>query len=208
MTHTLHRQGTEENLREDFVLLCLPAVGVNDQGASAKLREFLKIALRHNPVNIGDPKTGNMYIHSVDDILSKMQDRTGAHAVFTDADTVAQVLKEVKEADLGMSLVLSSLFDAAETCCRKAGLKRHTVEYSLGVWGKTEKLPPKDVLEVTTMCGHGMVSSDLVSSLAQDIKRGKLTAQDAATEVAKQCCCGIFNLSRATRLLSAMAKVV
>jgi len=39
-------------------------------------------------------------------------------------------------------------------CCRKAGLNPHSVDYSLGVHGRIEKLPSEEILEVTTMCGH------------------------------------------------------
>ena len=37
-------------------------------------------------------------------------------------------------------------------------LPRHSVGYSLGFEGKTEKLPNSQVLMLSTMCGHGMIS--------------------------------------------------
>ncbi|HEX78354.1 MAG TPA: hypothetical protein G4O03_08135 [Dehalococcoidia bacterium] len=203
MTHTLHRKGTVENLSDDYVLLCIPAKGINEEGSPAKLQEFLRIAWGHNPVNIGSIVLGNMYSAEPETIMANA--REVAHAVFVDPQTVAEVLKELKEAELGMSVVVSGLFKAVSECCHKAGLKRHTVNYSLGIWGKTEKLPSEEVLEVTTMCGHGMVSSSLVNFLAEEVKKGRKSAEDAAKEMAKQCVCGIFNPTRAAKLLTAMA---
>ena len=40
-------------------------------------------------------------------------------------------------------------------------MPRHSVGYSLGFEGKTEKLPNAQVLMLTTMCGHGMISAIL-----------------------------------------------
>jgi len=110
-----------------------------------------------------------------------------------------------KEADLGLSVVVSGILDPVNECCQKAGLKRHTVEFSLGIWGKTEKLPSNDILEITTMCGHAMVSAKLVESMVGDIKKGIKSPHDAAKELTSHCCCGVFNPARATKLLAAMA---
>ena len=75
MTHTLHRRGSEENLKRDYVLLCMAAKGINEKGSEEKMREFLRINLRHNPVNMGDMRTGNMYNVPVDEILKKVTSR-------------------------------------------------------------------------------------------------------------------------------------
>ena len=115
------------------------------------------------------------------------------------------MVQEVKDADLGMSVIISGLFDSAKECCQKTGLTLHTIEHSLDIWGKRQKLAPGDVLEITTMCGHGMVAANLVVSMAEDIKASRLSPEEAAKEFAKQCCCGIFNPVRAAELLGAMA---
>ena len=81
----------------------------------------------------------------------------------------------------------------------------HSVDYSLDIWGKREKLPSDEILEVTTMCGHAMIASNLVKSLVNDIKAGEISAEDAGKEFAKLCECGIFNPSRAAELLTVMA---
>ena len=203
MTHTLHRRGTAESLSDDYVLLCMPEPGINDSGSAPKLREFLRIAMRHNPKNIGEMAFGNMYSHKSEEVIANAQKIV--HAVYDNSAAVVQVLKELKEADFGLSVVVSGILNSVNDCCQKAGLKRHTVEFSLGIWGKTEKLPSNDILEVTTMCGHGLVPTNLVESLVEDIKNGRKKPEDAAKELAVHCCCGIFNPTRATKLLAAMA---
>ena len=204
MTHSLQRRGTAESLSEDYVMLSLPAIGINDSGSDSKLQEFLRIALRHDPKNIGSIKMGSIYRYTAEEVIASA--RGMVHAVFDNPQAVTQVLRELKEADLGMSVVVSGIIDSVNECCQKAGLKRHTVEFSLGIWGKTEKLPSNDILEVTTMCGHGLVSANLVNSLVGEIKAGTKTPEDAAKELTPNCTCGIFNPVRAVKLLAAMAK--
>lgn len=205
MTHTLHRRGTPENLANDYVVFAMSAKGINEKDSATKMRQFMQIAQRYNPVNLGDMKTGNTYSVGTEKVMADIKDTSIVHAVFTDVETVAKVVQEVKDADLGMSVVISGLFDSAKECCQKTGLALHTVEHSLDIWGKTEKLAPGDVLEVTTMCGHGMVAANLVVSMAEDIKAGRLSPEEAAEELAKQCCCGVFNPVRGAELLGAMA---
>ena len=45
--------------------------------------------------------------------------------------------RRVKEADLGLSVNISTSIDGAEQCCFAAGIPRHSVGYSLGFEGKT-----------------------------------------------------------------------
>lgn len=204
MTHSLHRRGTAESLSQDYVLLMLPAVGINDEGHEPKLLEFLRLALRHDPVNMGSMEMGNMYSHKIEEVMGAAHGIV--HAVFDNPQTVTQFLKELKEADLGQSVVVSGIFKSVDECLAKAGMKHHTANFSLGIWGKTEKLPSDDILEVTTMCGHGLVSVNLVKSVVEEIKAGRKTPEAAAKELAPQCACGIFNPIRATKLLAAMAE--
>jgi hypothetical protein len=204
MTHSLHRRGSRESLSEDYVMLCLPAVGVNDEGHAPKLKKFLEIAVRHDPKNIGSIKLGNMYSHKKEEVIEAAQ--AVVHAVFSTQEDVTAVLKELKEADLGPSVVVSGIFENVDQCLEQAGLKHHTANFSLGVWGKTEKLPEEDVLEVATMCGHAMISSNLIKSMVDEIKAGRKTPDEAAKVLAPQCACGIFNPERAAKLMAAMAK--
>ena len=205
MTHTLHRQGNKESLAKDYIFLCMAAKGFNEDGADEKMREFLRIMMRHNPVNAGDMQSGNMFNSNMDDILTKVTSTSIVHGVFIDSDTATKVLQELKDADLGMSVVVSGPFDSVDCICKAAGLSPHSLDFSGGIWGNTKKLPSKEVQEVTTMCGHGMVASNLVKSLVDDLKAGQITADEAGKELAKQCACGIFNPARASELLQDMA---
>jgi hypothetical protein len=203
MTHSLHRRGTRESLSEDYVMLCLPAVGINDEGHAPKLKKFLEIAVRYDPVNIGAIKLGNMYSHSKEEVVAAAQ--AVAHAVFVKQEQVANMLKDLEKADLGMSVVVSGIFENVDQCLEKAGLKHHTANFSLGIWGKTEKLPPNEILEVATMCGHAMISANLIKSMVDEIKAGRKTPEEAAKVLAPQCACGVFNPARAAKLMAAMA---
>ena len=204
MTHTLHRRGSEASLERDYVLLCMAAKGINEKGSEEKMREFLRINLRHHPVNMGDMRTGNMYNVPIDEIIAKVTSTSIVHSVFTDRDTVMRVLKDLKEADLGMSVVVSGPFGCVGELCRAAELLPHSADYSGDIWGKRDKLPSKEMLEVTTMCGHAMVATNLVTSLIDEIKAGERSAEDAGKELARVCECGIFNPVRAAELLRGM----
>lgn len=203
MTHTLHRRGNRESLSKDFVVIMMQSVGINTEGHIPKIHQFLKLAMRHNPVNIGSVTGGGM-IEKADEVIASA-DRIG-HAVFDNPESLIAFLKDVKEADLGLSVVVSGLFDEVDKCLAKVGLKHHTANFSLGTWGRTEKLPPQEILEVTTMCGHALVSANLVKAMVDEIKAGRKTPEQAAKMLAPNCACGVFNTARAATLLSAMAK--
>lgn len=206
MTHTLHRQGTIESLARDYTILAIPARGFNSQGSGEKLQTIKEIFLKHNPVNFGDIKRGNMYNPGRDYVIAGTEDGTVVHAVYQDEETLVKVLRDLKEADTGISIVVSGLFDRVHESCRQAGLTRHTIEYSLGVHGATELLPEKPVLEISTMCGHGMVSFNLIRRLVREIANGRRTAEEAGRELARQCICGVFNPVRATEILRRLAE--
>jgi len=204
MTHSLHRRGTKENLARDYILLCLPAMGFNDKDHDPKLSEFLKICVKHNPLNIGAIQLGNMYNHKAEDVVKAAHGIV--HAVFNSPKTVTAVLNDLKKADIGMSIVVSGVFENVDQALAAAGLKHHTANFSLGIWGKTEKLPSNEILEVCTMCGHALVAANLVREMVKEVKAGRKAALDAGKLLAAQCACGIFNPERAGELIAAMAK--
>ena len=201
MTHTLHRQGSLEDLKGDFVVFSMACQSVNAKGSAPKIRRVFEIIEKHGPVNFGDVKTGPIVKATKEAMLENFQENSYVHFVFTDRETVGRVLKELREADVGLSVVVSGIVGEVEQLCHQAGLKMHTVEFSGGIYGKTDRLPAGPVLEVTTLCGHGLISANLVKSLADQVKKGKKTARDAALELAKQCQCGVFNPVRAEKLI-------
>jgi len=206
MTHTLHRYGKVDTLNDDFVFLSMSAKGfANEKGSGEKMKQTLEIAQKHNPVNFGDMKTGNILATSIDKIMKNIVDTSIVQAVFANIEDAAAFAKEVKEAELGLSLVLSAPFDRAWKVADMAGCIGHTIEYSGGIWGKTEKLPAPEVLEFTTMCGHGMISRYLVEDVIERVKGGTISAKEGSVEIGKQCCCGIYNPDRSEKLLRALA---
>ncbi len=206
MTHSLHRKGDRESLKEDFVVICCPSTNINKKGAAVKMREFLRICHKHGPVNLGDVKTGNIYNTTMEDILDRMTDSTAVQCTFDNREKMVAFLKELKERNPGISVVVSGVTDIVQGIMDEAGLGRiHTIEYSMGTWGKTERLPDFEVLKLTSMCGHAMVANNLVGKLLRDIKRGRRTTEEASVELAKCCTCGNFNVTRGMKLLQEMS---
>jgi hypothetical protein len=208
MSHTLHRQGTPDDLRQDFIVFSMSAKEINHVGSASKLAEFLRVAKKYEPVNLGDMKTGNMQKIDVDHIIESVQDTSIVHAVFTDPGSVASMLAELREKDLGISVIVSGLFGEVGKCIEAAGVEQHTKEHSLGIKGRTELLPDKEVMRVSTMCGHGMVSASQVLKAVRDLKRKKGDAQSVADKLARPCECGVFNPARAAVLLCELAAIM
>jgi hypothetical protein len=208
MTNTLHRQGIREDLKNDYVIFAHTAKGITREGSAPKLQEFMRICLKYQPVNIGDGKQGNIHQDDIDiqELISNQGDGAGASAVFTDLDTLQQVVTELIRADLGISIVISGLLDEVQDCCRQAGMLRHSVEHSLGFWGSKDRLPEREILELNTMCGHGMVSFNLIRKMIDYVKLRRLSSKKASQIMAKCCECGVFNPIRAEILLERIRK--
>ncbi len=205
MTHSLHRAGVLDSLKEDYVMLFLTAPGVNrDEIGEGKMREIWGIIshYKNGVVNYGNTTIGNSHQASFEDM--KKSGRIG-NVVFKDRDALKACLKEIKDRDFGISVVVSGVYEDVAKLCKEIGLSPHSVAVSLGVHGKTERLPDADLLNITTMCGHHLASSNLLKKLIEKIGEGKMTHKEAATELSKQCGCGIFNLHRAEKLLGKMA---
>jgi len=206
MTNTLHRRGTPNSLKNDYVIFCTMAKGINSEGSGPKIQEFIRLCLKYNPVNMGDGHMGNILQEDVgvQKFLADRGDGEGAGAVFTDLDTLQSVIEELIRADLGISINVSGLLDEVRGCCRKAGVERHSVEHSLGIWGAKDRLPEREILEVNTLCGHGLVSFNLVQALLKEIRRGKKTHAEASEILAGPCVCGVVNTTRTRELLKAL----
>jgi hypothetical protein len=217
MTNTLHRFGDAESFRDDFIVFAIASRGKNDEGALEKQRQFLRMAIPFKPVNLGDARKGgslrpckslNPTNHwdrdltpDFEAVVNGLEHITTVAAVFDSRQKAEEFLKEVKKADLGLSINISTSIDGAEQCCHAAGIPRHSVGYSLGFEGKTEKLPATQVLTLMTMCGHGMVAQSLAKKMIDWVKEGRRTPEQAATYMQRFCSCGVFNPARAVRVL-------
>jgi hypothetical protein len=217
MTNTLHRYGSLESLADDYIVFAIPARGLNDADVVQKQRRFLELAWKHNPVNVGDASHGGIFrpsheltptVHwrrlSAPDfnaVVAGVSGPTTVAAVFDNPHAVTSFLMDLKATDLGLSVNVSSTLDKARECARFAGIERHSVEYSLGFFGQTDRMADRQTLELSTMCGHGMLSFSFVRKLIEWVKQGRRTPQQASTTLARFCSCGVFNTARACRLL-------
>src|SRR4030042_4826843 len=208
MTNTLHRQGNAQNLKNDYVIFAHTAKGITREGSAPKLHEVMRICLKYDPVNIGNGKQGNIRQDDIDiqKLIANQGDGAGAAAVFTDLETLQKVVEDLVQADLGISINISGLMDEVKACCRRAGIERHSAEHSLGFWGSKDRLPEREILEFNSMCGHGMVSFNLIRKMIEYVKLNRLTPKKAARIMAKCCECGAFNPVRAEALLEKIGK--
>jgi hypothetical protein len=206
MSHTLHREGTPRDLRDDYIVLMMSAKGINETGAAAKLRRFLRIARRHGAINLGDMKTGSKVSAGAAAVARRVKDHSILQAVFTDVGAVESVLRDVRRARLGLSVTVTGLVAPIQKACRHAKVARHphTVAHSLGVWGNRRRLPSKELLPLVTMCGHGLVSASLAERAVADVRAGRCSPEKAALTLARPCVCGAFNPHRAARLLKGL----
>jgi hypothetical protein len=217
VTNTLHRFGPASSFRDDYIVFAICSRGKNDKDALPKLRQFLSMAIPFKPVNLGDARHGGCLRPSnemspfnhwtrdmtpdLEEVVRGLDAPTTVAAVFDNRAAAVDFLKKVKEADLGMSINISTSVENAEACCHEVGIPRHSVGYSLGFEGKTEKLPNTQTMLLSTMCGHGMVSHSLAKKMIDWVKEGRRTPEQAVTYMARFCSCGVFNPSRAKRVL-------
>ena len=199
MTHSLHRCGKLQD--KDFVWLLYHVKGVNDQNFVERLRKAIGIVEEVGSVNWGDVKSGPIVSVPLAEIKEKVTEKSRIRGVFTSRDQVTKFLKKTKEADLGFCVIISGLLDQVFPACQEAGVKPHTMNYSLGVLGNKKLLADEDTLAITTMCGHHMIPDDFVAETRERVKDGKLSPEKASLEFAELCPCGIFNQERARELL-------
>jgi len=222
MTNTLHRFGSAESFHDDYVVFAIASKGRNDEGALDKLRQFLQLAIQFKPVNLGDAIHGGALRPSrhvtplshwnrdatpdFAAVIQGLDAPTTVAAVFDNRVSAGDFVAAVRQADLGLSINISTSIDGAEQCCFAAGIPRHSVGYSLGFEGETTKLPDAKVMLLSTMCGHGMVSHNLAKKMIDWVKEGRRTPEQAASYLTRFCSCGVFNPARAARLLAQAAR--
>jgi len=212
LTHTHHRRGEKTSLKEDYVILAMTARGYNADTTAPKLQQVLEICARHNPVNMGNMSSGKSLCMargaSSEEIINKTGSKGIVHAVYADKESVQRALNDLKVADLGISIVTSGIFDEVFEIADDVGITQpRTVNISLGILGNTKQLPPEAILELITMCGHSLVSKNLIEDQIEKVKSQKKTAQKAADELARQCVCGIFNPARAAKLIEKYVEI-
>lgn len=205
MTHSLHRRGSIEDLKNDFVLLVTPAIGFNHEGKKTALQKVVDIVFEVGPNNIASIEaTGTIFTGTTkEDIKNNIHDKGRVRCCFNSREKMAEVIKRLGEAELGLSITVSGLMDEVVPMAREAGLEPHTINLSLGVHGKTGCLPRERVLEITSMCGHGLVATNLARAMIKEVRAGRKTLEEAAIKLAQPCFCGILNTERAKQILLA-----
>jgi len=203
MTHTLHRKRGPGERPGDYIVFCMAAQKRNSEGASQKLLAMLDVLAAEAPCNVGDDNRGGVLTGlTLEEIRANAGDKAYMAGVYTSLDQVKAVLLKLKELDTGMSVVVTGDFEEVFRVARSAGLEPHTVNMSLGTFGKKDLLPREPVLEITTMCGHSMVCPDHVEHVMDLVRKGKMTAGEAARDLARPCTCAMFNPDRAESIIS------
>jgi hypothetical protein len=207
MTHSLHREGSVDSLERDFCMFIYPARGWNHEGCTPKVQRLLELVFLEDPPNlIVTTLRKNKYSGATEEeMLAHVRDNTRAYCTFHRRESLVRTLRRFKEADVGISIVVSGLIDRVREICEDVGLSPHTINLSLGIQGRTERLPPPDIRQYTTMCGHGMVSPGLVRDAIRKVKTGQHNLWDMSIILAKPCACGIYNPHRSAELLEEMA---
>ena len=228
MTHSLHREGSPESLEKDYVMFIYPARGFNYKGSAPKVRHLAELIFLSGPVGImakersrsmnktGKPddtevpiriKIDGENIPGADPGVEKLKleeiqsDGTRVYSTFDNRESLREALRRIKEADEGISIMVSGLTDRVREIAAEIGIDPHMINLSLGIHGRTDRLPPADIREFTTMCGHGLVSPHLIRDMIRRVKTGKISEWDASLFIAERCICGIYNPCRSMELL-------
>jgi len=216
MTNTLHRYGKSESFRDDYILFAISSRGNNDDGAIDKLKTFLGICAKYKPANMGNGDFGSyqpdrnlnpgahwnrQFKQDYQAVIDGLQKVSTCAAVFDSKEKAESALREVIKAYLGLSINMSTSVTGAQECCHDTGLTRHSVEYSLGFFDPHDRLPNNQVLELATMCGHGMVSFNMAKKMLDMVREGRRSVDQAVLTLSRFCPCGVYNPVRAKRLL-------
>ncbi len=203
MTHSLHREGPIDLLEREYVLFVYPARGFNYEGSEPKIRRLAELIYTQKPANmLVSTLRKNLYSGvKPEEWFASIKDGAKVYCVFNNREQLKKALIRIKEKDEGISIMVSGLIDRVREIAAEAGLNPHTINLSLGIQGNKDWLPPPDIRQFTTMCGHGMVSPKLVRDVIRRIKTGKLDSWEGSIILASPCTCGIVNPYRSAEML-------
>jgi hypothetical protein len=207
MTHSLHREGTLNSLKRDYALFIYPARGFNLKGSGPKVRRLAELFYAIGPSNMAVTALRRNLYSGVppEEILKGVKDGDRIYCTFYSREKLKETLLGIQELDEGISVVVSGLIDQVRELAAEIGLNPHTINLSLGIHGRTDLLPPPDIRQFTTMCGHGMIAPALVRDVLRRVKRGKLNFWEGSVLLASPCTCGIYNPHRSEELLRDLA---
>ena len=220
MTNTLHRYGKAESFVDDYIVFSLPAkskaAGQTGDALAAQKR-FMTIATQYHPVGLGDALHGGVLRPSrsksifghwgkrnrpdMKKVLAGMSKAGTMAAVFDKRENAEAFVKRIVEENMGLSVNISSSIDNAKNACKAAGIPRHSIAYSLGFEQVGDNTPGKQAIMLSTMCGHGLVSINLAEKMMGFVRENRRSPREGAEAMARFCSCGIFNVTRAKRIL-------
>jgi hypothetical protein len=139
VTNTLHRYSehyafqTPPNpapVRDDFIVFAMASRGLNDDNLVEKYRAFLRLSLKHNPVNLGDATKGGVLRPHGDldprahwkrdqrcnpeEVIAGIEGHTTVAVVFDNFANMKAFVEDVRNANLGISVNISAPIEEAE----------------------------------------------------------------------------------------------
>jgi len=167
--------------------------------SSALTRKFLSVtvacAIRHKTDGVAELRLRNS---AGTDGMTKP---TTFAAIFDNREAAEGFVRRLAEENLGLSINVSSSLANGLGCCKSAGVVRHSVGYSLGFEGLPDNVPNRHAVMLATMCGHGMISQAFAKKMIDFVKEDRRTPEQAIAALGRFCSCGIFNPTRARRII-------
>jgi len=204
MTHSLHREGTLDSLERDYTLFISPSSGFNYEGSVPKVRRLVDALYKSGVANlIAMTLRKNSYsgVTPEEVIASITVEGTRVCSCFNSREKLTEALTRIKKLDEGISIVVSGIIGRVREIAAEVGIDPHTINLSAGIYGRTDRLPPADIREFTTMCGHGVVSPNLVRETIRRVRKKEVSEWEGSLTLAEPCACGIFNPYRCAELL-------
>jgi hypothetical protein len=204
MTHSLYRIG-ENTWGDDWVVIARAARGVNDAGAKARLQRFLELARASGAVNWGHGRGGGRLNSDWTTMIARLADLATVTVVFDNFSYFEGFIDQLHAMDLGLSITVSGDMARIKEICARRGWKPHSGRQAVGVFGSQECLPSHEALCVKAQCGHGLIATRLVEEMADRVRAGDCSPEEAADKLGKPCVCGLLNPSRTAALLRRLA---
>ena len=201
MTHTLLRTGTIESQKNEFCWLVYQTPGVNDENFVNKALEYITIVESVDGDNWGETKIGSVFQVGSQAIKDGLKDNSRIRGVFSSRDKAVEFLQDVVDKELGLSVLIAGVLPEVAAICSEVGIVPHSANFSLGVWGRKDKLPDEKTLSITTMCGHHTIPVKFVELVREEVTAGKITPEEGAKKLAAFCYCGVFNPVRCADIL-------
>jgi hypothetical protein len=202
MTHTLLRTGDIESQKEEFCWLVHQTKGANDANCVEKALEYIAVVELVGGDNWGDKKTGSVLKVGAQLIKENLKDNSHIGGVFSSREKTVEFIRKIIAKDLGLSVIISGVLPEIAQICSEVGIVPNSANFSLGIWGRKEKLPDEKTLSITTMCGHHTVPRKYVEFIEKKVDAGIISPEEGAQQLASFCYCGMFNPVRCADILS------